>query len=271
MGGVRLLQMGDWQFRVAVQDYKEGQVMGGWTQIFGGVLDLFLESGCSVCQRSSSEELCQNCQRQIKRCQVNDLSLWQGSLPLFAWGAYGGALKRAIATLKYENQPRLARPLGHWLAQSWLNSGYGAERVTVVPIPMYAAKKQQRGYDQAELLAQHFCELTGLPLQRRGVERIRSTEAQFTLSATGREQNLSGAFHLGQGFKHRRPAQVLLLDDVYTTGATARSAAQTLRDSEIEVMGLVAIAKPTMQFKAQPTRDEQWGDSGAVQQSQTQA
>jgi ComF family protein len=165
---------------------------------------------------------------------------------------YGGALKRAIATLKYENQPRLARPLGHWLAQAWLESSEQKtlrQQLTVVPIPMYAVKKQQRGYDQAELLAKHFCDFSGLTLQRRGLERIRATEAQFTLSATAREENLSDAFRLGKELQRRRPSTVLLLDDVYTTGATARSAMQTLHHHGIKVVGLVAIAKPIMETR----------------------
>lgn len=217
--------------------------------LVGGFLDLFLESGCSLCQRSTPGELCQGCQRQIQRCQGSDAQ-WQEPLPLFAWGMYGGALKRAIATLKYDNQPRLARPLGHWLAQAWLESVEKKmlrQQLTVVPIPMYAAKKQQRGYDQAELLAKHFCEFSGLPLQRRGLERVRATEAQFTLSATAREENLSDAFRLSKEFRCRRSSAVLLLDDVYTTGATARSAMQTLHQHSIEVAGLVAIAKPRME------------------------
>ncbi|NJO74288.1 MAG: ComF family protein [Leptolyngbyaceae cyanobacterium RM1_406_9] len=221
-------------------------------QRLSGLLDLFLESGCLLCQRSCAGELCQGCQRQIQRCQRSDVQ-WQEPLPLFVGGVYGGALKRAIATLKYENQPRLARPLGHWLAQTWLESPQAKlkQQLTVVPIPMYAAKKKQRGYDQAELLAKHFCDFAGLPLQPQGLERIRATEAQFTLSATEREQNLSDAFQLGRGFQRRCPAAVLLLDDVYTTGATARSAAQTLQRCGIEVVGLAAIAKPIMEDDSQ--------------------
>ncbi len=57
-----------------------------------------------------------------------------------------------------------------------------------------------------------------------GLERIRATEAQFGLSALGREQNLAMAFKLGSGFRREVPAKpILLLDDIYTTGATARS------------------------------------------------
>lgn len=158
-------------------------------------------------------------------------------------GAYGGTLKRAIAALKYENQPQVALPLGHWLAQAWLNSQFASTQLIVVPIPLYADKEKQRGYNQAALLAQSFCNTTGLHLQQIGLERIRGTEAQFGLSSLEREQNLAMAFRLGSGFRRHHPASpVLLLDDVYTTGATARSAVQTLQRHGIQVYGLAALA-----------------------------
>lgn len=156
---------------------------------------------------------------------------------------YGGILKRAIAALKYENQPQIARPLGQWLAQAWLNSQF-ASKLIVVPIPLHADKLKQRGYNQAALLAESFCDITGLQLQKMGLERIRATEAQFGLSALGREKNLAMAFKLGSGFRREIPAKpILLLDDIYTTGATARSAVQTLRHAGIQVYGLAAIAQ----------------------------
>ncbi len=46
--------------------------------------------------------------------------MWQEPVPVFGWGVYGGSLKRAIAAMKYENQPQIARPLGQWLGEAWL-------------------------------------------------------------------------------------------------------------------------------------------------------
>jgi len=173
----------------------------------------------------------------------NPAGLWQGQLPVFAWGVYGSTLKRAIAALKYENQPQLARPLGRWLARSWLSSQLINTGLIVVPIPLYTSRQEERGYNQAALLAKSFCDTTGLRLQRMGLQRIRPTEAQFRISADAREKNLAMAFGLGSEFRSNRPnSPVLLLDDVYTTGATARAAAQILRQSGIQVYGLATIS-----------------------------
>ena len=218
--------------------------------VFGkltGWLNLLLESQCPLCRRSSKQEFCQDCQRQVQYCQlVHPAEFWQAPLPIFAWGSYEGALKRSLVALKYHNQPQLARPLGHWLAQTWLNSPLaGVTPLIVVPIPMHPDKQKQRGFNQAELLARSFCEFSRLPLQPQGLSRIRETEAQFNLSATARAQNLSGAFRLGQAFAHHRPANaILLLDDIYTTGATARAAAQVFHQHDIAVYGVIAVAKP---------------------------
>lgn len=175
---------------------------------------------------------------------------------MFAWGTYGGSLKRAIAQFKYENQRQLARPFGEWLAQAWLHSMHGMQpavaselrRALIVPIPLHAQKQQQRGFNQAELLAQQFCQLTGCSLKPKGLQRARSTEALFGLSKGQREQMMTEAFELGKEFQ---PGQVklpvVLFDDIYTTGATVRSAMQTLRRHGIRVQGVIVLAKTPFQ------------------------
>jgi len=220
--------------------------MTSWTRSFQSLLHLFLEEHCPLCDRSAARMFCQDCERRIKYCQFPDPQiLWHPPLPVFAWGVYKGALKQAIAKLKYHNQPQIARSLGHWLAHAWLASAPVTKMPIVVPIPMYPEKKKKRGFDQAELIAEAFCAVTKLPLQTQGLERQRATEAQFSLSPEAREQNLAGAFQVGKGFMNHLPSQeVLLLDDIYTTGATVRSAVQTLVRHHIRVCGVGAIAAP---------------------------
>ena len=218
--------------------------MQRWAFSLKHLLNLFLEFNCPLCQRPTPQEFCQDCTRQLESCQIYQFNwIRKGSLPVFAWGMYGGTLKRAISALKYQNQPQLARPLGYLLAQAWLNSQIAPKTPIVVPIPLHANKQKQRGYNQAALLAQSFCDVTGLQLQQLGLERSRETQSQFGLSSLEREKNLETAFQLGLGFRQQYPASpVLLLDDIFTTGATAKSAMQTLSQAGIQVYGLAALA-----------------------------
>lgn len=224
----------------------KGSLLGKLT----GWLDFVLEGKCPLCDRSTGRIFCQDCQNRVKQCQLDNCEqFWQAPLPVFAWGVYGGALKRSIATLKYNNHPELARPLGQGLAQAWLSSSvstrvHQSRSLTVVPIPMHSAKQRERGFNQAELIARSFCEQTGLPLQSQGLVRVRTTEAQFGLSPDARAKNLSGAFRVSAGLKRQATGRaVLLIDDIYTTGATAKAAVQALHQEQIPVYGLGAVAK----------------------------
>jgi predicted amidophosphoribosyltransferase len=132
------------------------------------------------------------------------------------------------------------------LAEAWLATHPipQPQNLTVIPIPMHPDKQSQRGFNQAELLAVHFCELTRMPLMRQGLERNRDTIAQFHLSPTERERNLVDAFTLGQSLRRlKQRRSVLLLDDIYTTGATVRSAITTLNQQDIPVQGVIVVAQ----------------------------
>lgn len=213
---------------------------GEWRDFLRVVLD----GPCPLCQRSTSQPVCRDCERKLLQ---NQTAVWvPGTPPIFAWATYGGEVKRAIAALKYENQPQLARPLGQWLGQAWLDSSANTLSLTprVVPIPLHPTRLQERGFNQAELLAEQFCAVTGLLLVRQGLVRAKATTAQFQLSPTEREHNLSQAFQIHPSLLCQPPAPpILLVDDIYTTGATIREVVQTCRRQGIRVCGVVVVAK----------------------------
>ena len=213
-------------------------------KIFKNLLSLFLKSSCPLCQRPTPRELCPYCIKQIQSChKQNPAYLWKQPLPIFVWGNYGGAVKRAIAALKYENQRQIGYLLGQWLGESWLlHSPQPQKQLLVVPIPMHPKKQKQRGFNQAALIAEGFCNVTGYKLKINGLERIKETEAQFNLSPTQRQQNLAGAFVLGKDLRRPPNIPVLLVDDIYTTGATVKAAVQTLEKHQIKVLGVAAVA-----------------------------
>jgi ComF family protein len=208
------------------------------------LLSLFLKPNCPLCDRPATTELCDYCERQLLRCRFPPGVKFTSEVPLCVWGQYKDVLKRAIAALKYNHHTELAKPLGYGLAQTWLSTpGLGISPVTVVPIPLHPAKLKKRGFNQAELLAKSFCELTGLSLSSHGLERIKQTEALHELSPDQRLKEMQSVFNIGQDFRRRPPqGSVLILDDIYTTGATVKSAISQFQKSGISVAGIVAIA-----------------------------
>ncbi|MBP0029486.1 ComF family protein [Roseofilum reptotaenium CS-1145] len=224
--------------------------MGFWTQVTDSILNLFLRSNCPMCDRPTDEEvLCSTCSRALRQLQFcpSHRRLYtcaSKSMPVWVWGKYQGQLKGAIARLKYDNHPEIARPLGQWLGEAWIAT-HTTKPVSplVIPIPLHPEKLKQRGFNQAERLAASFCQVTGFPLSTNGLIRSRETEAQFGKRADERRANLKNAFTVNTARISRDPhSPVLLLDDIYTTGATVQSATQALRYQGISVYGVVAIA-----------------------------
>jgi ComF family protein len=210
-------------------------------------LSLFLKSSCPLCQRSANEIICSYCDRNLQTEKLDrHCQYWQGDLPLFAWGKYGGQLKRAIAAMKYESHPELGELMGTWLAKAWLSSDFSKKSVkqlTIVPIPLYQQKLQERGFNQAEVVAKSFCQITGYILQKQGLQRNRDTKPMFGLDAIERQKNIQGALEIGKDFQIRKPiSPVLLVDDIYTKGTTVTEARKVLADKGIKVFGVVAVS-----------------------------
>ncbi len=206
-------------------------------------LNLFLKANCPLCDRTVERVLCRYCLRQLQDCQLpQPACYWQGDLPLFAWGKYEGAVKQAIGKLKYAGHRSIADLYGELLAQSWQQSALTLPtKLIVIPIPLHPEKLASRGFNQAEAIARQFCEVTGDRLDL-SLQRTRATVAQFGLSKTARQENVADAFALIASTQLKPGATVLLIDDIYTTGATVRSAANVLRARQIPVCGVAVVA-----------------------------
>jgi ComF family protein len=148
-------------------------------------------------------------------------------------------LREAIHALKYENCPELADMLARYLIAALLDTPWCDRYLAVdgvLPVPLYNDRLQERGYNQSELLADAFCEQTGVSLQTTWLMRQRSTQSQVGLNAGDRRQNVQDAFVATPAVLGKR---IILLDDVYTTGATMQACAAALRDAgAVAVYGL---------------------------------
>lgn len=153
-------------------------------------------------------------------CITDDSDLDQ----VFAPYAYQQPLDQIIHAFKYSGYFALARPLGELLAGTWPR--WFDPPQLVVPIPLHPRRLRQRGFNQSALLAQQLARSRGLPLDERALQRIKHTLPQVGLNPEQRHENVTGAFTAVPPCVQGQ--HVLLIDDVWTTGATMRAAATAL-------------------------------------------
>jgi ComF family protein len=137
---------------------------------------------------------------------------------------FEGVLRDAIHHLKYRGRSALAQTLGSLMAAYWVQHPMDCD--VVMPVPLHTSRLRERGYNQAALLASEMAEQTGLIVDEHTLVRERATSPQVDLNAKQREENVRAAFRCaGSGPTGK---QVLLIDDVCTTGATLQACANTL-------------------------------------------
>jgi ComF family protein len=139
-----------------------------------------------------------------------------------------GLVRRLVHQFKYAGQRHLRHPVASWLRETLHDPRLrGRHFDLIVPVPLHPARERERGFNQAELLAELLAASTNLPT-RNVLERIRYTTTQTAYDRAERMENLHGAFRLRKN-RDVRGLHVLLIDDVLTTGSTLSECARILR------------------------------------------
>lgn len=201
-----------------------------------------------VCAACASEcllkphDLCRRCcypsRGPLDLCR----SCWQDPPPFnraVAAGVYVGPLRNAIVRLKYFGEKARAQPLGRVLANQVACSLQPPD--LIVPVPLHPQRLAVRGYNQAGILARVIGKEFALPVREDVLLRHRSTGPQASLGYSARQSNVKGAFTVAKAWCIVGKA-VLLIDDVYTTGATARACTEALLHAGARRVDIAVLA-----------------------------
>ena len=191
------------------------------------------QNACHLCGAllgRGEATLCDDCRRELSRCRVSpEEATYADCSPLTAplaafW--YEGAARELVLQLKFGHDRFAALPLADGLCAAYLDRPEGTPRPDVtIPIPAHLSRLRARGYNQAEELARAFCAQTNLPFAPDGLRRLHHNTSQISRGRKERLSAMAGAFQASRSFAGMR---VLLVDDVFTTGATAISCGETL-------------------------------------------
>lgn len=160
--------------------------------------------------------------------------------------SYGEASRRPILDFKHGDRTGLAPAFGRWLARA--GAALVADADFAVPVPLHRGRLFERRYNQSAMLALALGRMTGLPVRPDLLIRRRATRSQGRLSSSARRRNVRSAFAPGPaGRAAIEGHHILLIDDVYTTGATAGECARVLRRAgaaAVDVLTLARVVRP---------------------------
>jgi ComF family protein len=191
-----------------------------------------------------------------------------------AYGSYEGGLRELVHLLKYNGVRPAANVLGRMVAEvlAALEPSFAQAQILVIPVPLYAGKRRQRGFNQAELIARAGVKVS--PLRDRFsiatdiLLRTRDTHSQIGLTGHQRRENLRGAFAVTRA-QEIIGREVLLVDDVYTTGTTASECARILRRAGASKVW-VATAARTLKLASKYEALERVESEGSFNVSKSQ-
>lgn len=249
-----------------------GSVTSVATTLAEGIFATLFPSDCRLCGASltniSRLPVCKTCLLEmapisIGTCEIcgeglsgldpaspiNTCSACQSARPHFlqatAYGAYDGKLRELIHLLKYEQVEPAAATLGQILREAIYKLGLTSEPVLVIPVPLHRSKRRQRRFNQAELIARAALKKNAFPnaeLATDLLERTRATVSQIGLTRPQRAENIRGAFRV-KHLSRVEGRQVVLVDDVLTTGTTANECARILCKAGAERVWVATVAR----------------------------
>lgn len=189
------------------------------------------ENKCIICGVEGFLGICSKCRSDIKRVNQQE--------EIMAYGYYGGVLKKLILNLKYHKSFIAGKVLADLLCQIIIEKELSIDFICYVPISKASLKK--RGFNQCSVLAKNISSILDIPVIDCLV-KIKETKEQKLLGKEERVKNILGAFEVKNKEKLFKK-NILLIDDVYTTGATINECKKNIEKCNINKIYLLTIAK----------------------------
>ncbi len=223
-------------------------------RFFTDILNIIYPKICCLCDRAltnNEEIICFLCRSELPKTNFTDIKenelvkRFYGKLKIdfgtsFLHFYKAGITQKLLHQFKYNNYPEIGELIGNWLGHEMLKNKSIGNMDIIIPVPLHPKKEKKRGYNQSLFFAQGISEVTKIPIQQNALKRNLYNESQTHKTKEKRWENVENAFHVTDR-KVLENKNVLLIDDVITTGATLEACG-----SQLLKCGVLSLSIATM-------------------------
>lgn len=204
---------------------------------FEAILNLVFPTKCEICGKVGKNYICENCFKYI-----NEYLYVNNNDDIFFILKYRDLIRSKMIDFKFNDKPYLYHMFCEIFEKSKFGCDFANNYDIIIPVPMYKSKKSKRGYNQSELLARGISKNLEIPVCIDSLIKQKNTLMQSSLGKEDRAENVKNAYKI-INLEKIRNKNVLLIDDIYTTGATIKECKNVLIQAGAKKVGTLIIAK----------------------------
>lgn len=213
--------------------------------LYEKILDLIYPPNCVICGKNSEEYLCKKCEKIIEQYAINKIDKYLNKY--FNSHAYifkyEGKIRSLIIDYKFNDKAYLCELFVKFLIKNKKICRFFETYDIIIPVPIHKKRKAQRGYNQSELIARRIAvKFNDLRLEEKKLEKQKSTIEQSKLTKKQRIENAKNVYKINNKEKINNK-NIILIDDIYTTGSTANECAKVLKENGAKNIIIITIAK----------------------------
>ena len=209
------------------------------------ILDLIFPPVCGICNKEINTYLCGKCEKEINKITCvgenrYDNKYFSTHMYLFK---YEGIIRNKIISYKFNDKPYLYKTFCEIFVKNKKVCEFLKKYDIIISVPMYKKKKNQRGYNQSELIAKEIAKkIENIEYRNDILLKTKNTARQSSLNKEQRKENLKNAYVVNNN-EYILNKNILIFDDIYTTGSTANECAKTLIEAGAKDVGILTIAR----------------------------
>lgn len=213
-------------------------------KILNNILNLIYPPVCGFCGKICKKHLCKKCEIAIKKHEINLIRKSKNKYfdEILCIFKYKDSIRNTIIKYKFQNKAYLYKTFSKIILKNKKICGFLKKYDIIIPVPISKKRKQRRGYNQSCLIATEIAKFTNLKCQNRCLIKRRHTVEQSKLDKNQRRLNVQGVYEvINKEILFNK--DVILLDDIYTTGNTVNECARILKQTGVKKIGVLTIAK----------------------------